>query len=110
MVCLLPSEVGFSLIDRLVREVIKVVGAHCFFAGRRVVFQACGFMVSVVWCCFVYAVCTGFWCCLVFFMCGVLCFGFCGLFVHILFTVFFISWEFLMFVYGKVFFRAVFSV
>ena len=75
MVCLRPSEVGFSLIDRLVCEVIKVVGAHCFFAGWRVVFQACGFMVSVVWCCFVYAVCTGFWCCLVF-----LCAGFCVLF------------------------------
>ena len=74
MVCLRPSEVGFSLIDRLVCEVIKVVGAHCFFAGWRVVFQACGFMVSVVWCRFVYAVCTGFWCCLVF-----LCAGFCVL-------------------------------
>ena len=36
MVCLLPSEVGFSLIDRLVREVIKItrgVLARVFFWG-----------------------------------------------------------------------------
>ena len=36
MVCLLPSEVGFSLIDRLVREVIKItrgVLARVFFFG-----------------------------------------------------------------------------
>ena len=34
--CLLPSEVGFSLIDRLVREVIKItrgVLARVFFWG-----------------------------------------------------------------------------
>ena len=88
----------------------KDSGSALFFCGLAG--GVSGLRFYGVCCMVLFCVCCVYWFLVLFgfFMCGVLCFGFCGLFVHILFTVCFISLEFLMFVYGKVFFRAVFSV